>query len=175
MPLTGQLQGYVSLTDTGTVTAPDLGTLTGPAHTILLQPQSNYAAGTGAAAADVLWQDINTLAASANTDVDLSGALTRATGGTSVFAKVSGLYIAADAANTNDVLVGAAATNPWATWLNATGTLRFRPGAWMVFGVGDLDTTRYAVTATTADLLRFANSGAGTSVTYRVAIIGTSV
>jgi hypothetical protein len=40
--------------------------------------------------------------------------------------------------------------------------------------VGTADATAYAVTATTADLLKVANSSSGTGVTYDIAVIGTS-
>jgi hypothetical protein len=36
------------------------------------------------------------------------------------------------------------------------------------------DAAGYAVTATTADILRVTNGGAGTSVVYEIVILGTS-
>jgi len=62
----------------------------------------------------------------------------------------------------------------WVTLLGATHTLTLRPGAFVAVGTGAADATGYAVTATTADLLKIANSGAGTSVTYDIHIIGAS-
>ena len=109
MPLTAQLQAVVGASDIATATAPDVGTLAPTTHTVAVQKVLDLAAGTRAGQVDVLYQDTNTLAASANTDLDLSGALAPAIGGTSVFVKVKGLVLLADAANTNDVLVGAAA------------------------------------------------------------------
>ncbi len=176
MPLTAQLQAVVGASDIATVTAPDVGTVAPTTHTVAVQKVLDLAAGTGAGQVDVLYQDTNTLAASANTDIDLSGALARAIGGTAVFARVRGLYIAASAANTNNVIVGAAATNPWITLIGtATGTLILRPGAWILAGVGSADATGWAVTAGTGDLLRIANSGAGTTVDYTIVVVGTSV
>jgi len=40
---------------------------------------------------------------------------------------------------------------------------------------GAADATTYAVTAGTGDLLKVANSAGGTSVTYDIVIIGSSV
>jgi hypothetical protein len=174
MPLTSQLQAYVSATQTAAAGAPDLGALSQATHTLTVSKVLDLASGTGAGAADVLYSDTNTLAASANTDIDLAGALANAIGGTSVFVRVKGLYVAASAANTNNVVVGNATTNAWATLLGATHTLTLRPGAWVLLGTGSADATGYAVTAGTGDLLRIANSGAGTSVSYDIAIIGAS-
>mgnify|MGYP000184442162 CR=1 FL=1 len=45
----------------------------------------------------------------------------------------------------------------------------------MLVMAGAADATGYTVTATTADLLRIANSGAGTTVDYTIVVVGTSV
>jgi len=175
MPLTAQLQAVINATDIATVTTPDVGSLTPATHSLATQKVLDLAAGTGAGAVDVLYQDTNTLAASGNIDIDLSGALARAIGGTAVFARVRGIYIAAAAGNTNNVVVGAAATNQWITFLGTTtGTIILRPGAWVLAGVGSADTTGWAVTAGTGDLLRITNSAAGTTVDYTIVIVGAS-
>lgn len=131
--------------------------------------------GTGAGQADRLWAPApRTLAASASEDHDLSGVLTDAFGAALSFARIKMIYVAASATNTNNVVIGADATAPWATLLNTTGTLTLRPGAFVLAGVGSADATGYVVTATTADILQVANSAGGTSVTYEIAIIGAS-
>lgn len=175
MPLTARLQGSFAATQTGASSAIDLGTVTPATAVVARTGDLVLADGTGAGLSDVLYQDTNTLAASATIDIDLAGALAGALGGTAVFARVKGLYIAAAAANTNNVVVGAAATNAWATLFNATGTLTLRPGAWVLLGTGGADATGWAVTGGTGDLLRLTNGAAGTTVTYDIAIIGTSV
>lgn len=129
--------------------------------------------GTGAGKADRIFSDRRTLAASATEDLDLAGVLLDAFGSAITFVRVKGLIIAAAAANVNNVVVGAA-TNPWATLLSATGTVTLRPGAFFAVGTGVADATGYAVTASTGDLLKVANSAAGTSVTYDIHIIGAS-
>lgn len=175
MPLTAQLQAVINATDIATATTPDVGNLTPATHSLATQKVLDLTAGTGAGAVDVLYQDTNTLAASANIDIDLSGSLARAIGGTAVFARVRGIYIAADAANTNNVVVGAAAATQWLSLIGtATGTIILRPGSWFLAGVGSADTTAWAVGAGASDLLRIANSGAGTSVTYTIVIVGAS-
>ncbi|MEU1141783.1 hypothetical protein ABZ392_33745 [Streptomyces sp. NPDC005885] len=130
--------------------------------------------GTGAGKADKLWADRRTLAASATEDLDLAGVLLDAYGAAVTFARIKGLVIAASKDNTNNVIVGAAASAPWITLLGATHTLTLRPGAFVAVGTGLADATGYAVTATTADLLKIANSGGTTGVTYDIHIIGCS-
>lgn len=134
----------------------------------------SLASGTGAGQADRLFSDRRTLAASATEDLDLAGVLLDAFGSTITFARVKGLVIAAAAGNSNNVVVGNASSNAWATLLGATHTLTLRPGAFVAVGTGAADATGYAVTASTGDLLKVANSGAGSSVTYDIHIIGCS-
>ena len=90
------------------------------------------------------------------------------------FVRVKGLFIKAASANTNNVVIGAATSNQWATLLNTTGTLTLRPGASLAVVAGGADATAYAVTASTGDLLKVASSAAGSSVSYDICIIGAS-
>lgn len=129
--------------------------------------------GTAVGQADRIFTDTRTLAASANEDLDLAGVLLDAFGATVTFARVKALVVAADAANTNNVVVGNAAANGFISWVGAaTHTVTVRPGG--VLALVAPDVTAYTVTAATADLLRITNSGAGTSVTYSIVLIGAS-
>ncbi|MFD0347335.1 hypothetical protein ACFQ0M_17265 [Kitasatospora aburaviensis] len=132
------------------------------------------AAGTGAGQADRLWTATRTIAASSNEDLDLNGtALTDALGAAVAMARIKGLIVAASSANTNNVVVGGAASNGFITWVgSATDKVSVRPGG--VLALFCTDATGYAVTAATGDLLRVANSGSGTSVTYDITVIGCS-
>ncbi len=135
--------------------------------------QINLDNGTGANAADRLWLDSNTLGASANTDVDLAGNLTDALGQALTFARVKAIFVRAASGNTNNVVIGGAAANQFVGPFGAaTHTLSVKPGG--LFAAVAPDATGWAVTAGTGDLLRFANSGAGSSVTYDVMIVGAS-
>lgn len=133
------------------------------------------ATGTGAGQADRVWHDQRTLSASATEDLDLAGSLTDAFGDAVTFAKIKALIVSAAAGNTNNVLVGGVAAG-LSTIIQpqTTGLVVVRPGATFAVIAGVADSTGYAVTATTADLLHLANSSSGTSVTYDVIIIGTS-
>lgn len=169
MPLSG-IQLAVSATATLT-SALDLGTGSAPQA---LSRSMSLLSGTAAGQADRVFSDRRTLAASATEDLDLAGVLLDAFGAAITFARIKGLVIAAATTNTNNVVVGAAASNPWATLLSATGTVTLRPGAFIAVGTGTTDATGYAVTAGTADLLKVANSAGSTSVTYDIHIIGAS-
>lgn len=129
--------------------------------------------GTGLNAADKLYADTNTLAASANVDVDLAGGLTDALGAALTFARVKALFLQASLSNANNVVIGGAASNQFVGPFGAAAhTFAVKPGGFM--GWVAPDATGWPVTAGTGDLLRIANSGAGTSVTYNVVIIGAS-
>lgn len=168
MALTSRLSFALASTLTGTHDfAP-------PGSVLSLAGQIDLSSGTAAGQADKVFADQRTLAASATEDLDLAGSLADAFGATITFVKVKALLVRAAVGNTNNVVVGAAASNPWATLLNSTGTVALRPGAGFLAWAGAADATGYAVTASTGDLLKIANSAAGTSVTYDVAVIGTS-
>jgi hypothetical protein len=130
--------------------------------------------GTAAGQADKLYYAKRTIAPSANDDLDLAGVLLDAFGTAITFVRVKGLVVSAVAANTNNVIVGAAASAQWVTLLNATGTITLRPGSTFAAFAGVADATGWAVTATTGDLLRVTNGAAGTSVDYEIVIVGAS-
>jgi hypothetical protein len=134
----------------------------------------SFTDGAGAGQANVVWSDTRTINASSNDDLDLAGSLTNALGST-VFAKVKSLTVVAAEGNTNNVVVGGAASNTWiGPFADATDKVVVRPGGVYAISVGDADLNAYAVTAATGDILRIANSGAGTTVTYDIVIIGTA-
>jgi len=128
--------------------------------------------GTGASQADKLFSDQRTIAPSGNDDLDLAGVLVDPLGGTITMARIKGLIVVAAAANTNTVVMGLG-SNPITTILGGTTpTLTIRPGGFMALFAPDA--VAYVVTAATADILRFANSGAGTVVNYDIIIFGSS-
>lgn len=154
--------------------ASSAGSLTTLGAPVDLAQQVVLASGTGAGKADKIYVAQRTLAASASEDLDLSGVLADPFGATLTFARIKAIWVRAAAGNSNNVVVGAASGSPWTGLLTATGTLTVRPGTTISVAAGVADATAYVVTASTADLLKVANSGAGSSITYDIAILGTS-
>ena len=169
MPLSGTVLAVSAFAELTQVL--DLGTGRAPQS---LTRAMSLASGTGAGKADRVWSDQRQLAASGTEDIDLAGTLLDAFGATVSFARIKGLVIAAAAGNTNNVVIGNASSNAWTALLGATGTAIIRPGAFLAVGTGVADAVGYSVTAGTGDLLKVANSGPGSSVTYDIHIIGVS-
>ena len=167
------LRAYGLATDT--TPSNDLGI--GTPGSILVDQLTDFSLtdGAGVGAANVLFSDTRTLAASATEDLDLSGtALQDVLGANVALARIKGIYVAAAAGNTNNVVIGASASAQWSTLLNTTGTITLRPGDKFLAVSGPANTTGWPVTATTADLLKVANSSGGSSVSYDIVIIGAN-
>lgn len=131
-----------------------------------------YSDGTGAGAADRIFTDQRTLAASATENIDLSGALTDAFGATITMARVKAIIITAASTNTNDVQVTRPASNGVPIFMAAGDGIALKNGS--IFAWADPGATGVAVTAGTGDLLTITNSGPGSSVTYNITVIGAS-
>jgi len=167
MALTTEL--YLKLTGNLTGTA-DLVT---PSAALLLANFTTMTSGTGDHAADLMWSDTRTLTASSTEDLDLAGSLSPHVGtGTLTFARIKLLYVAAAAANTNNVNVIRPASNGVPLFLAAGDGIPVKPDGKFIWVAPDA--TGVAVTASTGDLITFTNSSSGTSVTYDVVIIGAS-
>lgn len=148
----------------------------GDLATALDRLEKNYSLaltdGTGANQAKNHWHDQRTLAASASESLDLAGGLTNLLGEVLTFTKIKAIFIFAATANTNNVEVGGAAANAFPLFKDATDIYPAPPGG--IFLVTFPDANGKAVTAGTGDLLKIANSGAGTGVTYDIVIVGTT-
>jgi hypothetical protein len=121
---------------------------------------------------DVLFSDSRTIAASSNDDLDLRGSLSDALGATVNAAEIVAIYVEAVSGNINNVVVGGAPSNAFVGPFGAaTHTIAIQPGQCF------LSTCKngWAVTAGTGDILRIANSGAGSSVTYNIFILGRTI
>lgn len=148
------------------------GDLAIPSINVKISDVVSFKSGTDAVTkADVLWSDTRTLAASASESLDLRGSLVDAFGASVNPAEIVAIYVKAKSTNTNDVVIGNAASNGFAGPLSATGTLTLKAGEFVLLS----SQAGWAVTAGTGDLLKVANSAAGTSVTYSIMIIGRSV
>lgn len=133
-----------------------------------------FSDGTGANQAQQVFADIRTLTASSTEDLDINGTSLQDGFGTNVaLTKVRAIIVVAAAANTNDVVVGGAATNGFISPFGAaTDKVKVQPGGMFAL-VNGATSGGYAAVAATADLLRIGNGGAGTSVDYTIIIIGS--
>lgn len=146
----------------------DVGSIGYP---VKFSPNYIFTDGTGANQAKRVFTDTRTIAASANEDLDLAGGLNDAFGAALTFTKIKALIVKADAANVNDVVVGGAASAQVASIFgNVADNINVKPGGLLMLVAPDVN--GYAITATSADLLRIANSGSGSSVTYTIVIVG---
>lgn len=152
----------------------ELTGVSGKAETSVKVPAASPAVianGTGAQQADVVYSATRTLAASANESLDLAGALENPVGGAAVFAKVKSLFIKAAPENTNNVIVGNVTNGVVLGFGAASQSWSIPPGGAIMVSA---PAGGWTITADTADLLKVANSGGSTSVTYDIVIVGTS-
>lgn len=166
MALTSRITAQIDATESGTL---DLGSKQAKISAAIAIA---LATGTGNDQADMIFTDTRTLAASASEDLDLAGSLVGAFGNTLTFVKIKAILVIADSGNTNNVVVGGAASAQFVGPFGAANdTIAVQPGGVFMIAVPD---TGWTVTATSADLLKIANSGGTTGVTYKIVLIGTS-
>jgi len=140
--------------------------------TINLKRRISLLTGVAVSQADQVFSDTRTLAASGTEDLDLAGGLSDPFGAALTFVKVKAIILLPATGNTNDVLLGGAASNGFVgPFADATDKVKGGPGGAIVLVAPKAGWT---VTAATGDLLKVANSSSGTPVTYDIVIVGTS-
>jgi hypothetical protein len=138
-----------------------------------LKAEIDFTTGSGASQADRTFVDVRTLAASASESLDLNGVLLNAFGDVINALRIKGILIMADKGNTNDVVFGGAGTDSIAGLFGSnTDTLHIQPGAFIMIATPTAG--GYGVTAGTGDLLKVANGGSGTPVTYTIGLVGAA-
>lgn len=161
--------GSLKITASGTLAKDtDLASLT---QVLNYSQTYTLANGTSADQANMMWADTRTLTASSSENLDVYGGLTNAFGDTISFTRLKGIIIFAAATNTNNVLLGGDSASVASIFSNINDIAIIRPGGFLA--LCSPDATGYAVTATTADILKVANSAGTTSVTYDIILIGT--
>lgn len=169
MSVVGLIAARVAMTLSS---ALDLGTA---ACKQVLDFTAELASGTGDSQVDRLFSDERTITASSSENLDLAGSLADALGATITMVELAGLIVTADATNTNNVVLGNG-TNPLIGGpFGAAGanTIAIPPGGVFQW-FAPKDGQGVAVTASTGDILKVANSGAGTSVKYKIVLFGRS-
>lgn len=134
----------------------------------------SFANGTLANQFDQLYCNQRTIASATNDDIDLNGIITDAFGAILTAVELVGVIIlnqqVSGAANTTNLTIGGG-TNPVVGYLGGTTPTvgPIKPGG--CFALMNPDSTGIAtITASTADILRVANSS-GASVTYQIALL----
>jgi len=146
------------------------GDLGNPEFRPLLEYLTQFTSGSGADQIETMWTDERTINASSSENLDLAGVLSDAFGTVLTLAEIVAIVIEADEDNVNDVVVGNHATAAVVFLGAAAHTISIKPGG--IFALAGPNAAGIAtVTPTTADMLKVANSGAGTPVTYKIAIL----
>ncbi|MFI6732115.1 hypothetical protein ACIBI9_04210 [Nonomuraea sp. NPDC050451] len=146
--------------------------LTTPTAALSVARQLVLAQGTGAGQADMIWSDTVTIAPSGTQAVDLAGTLAGPLGGTLTFARIKLVVVAAASGNTNNVNVISDGTNGPLLFIAKGDGIPVKPGG--LFFSFDPSAAGTVITPSSADLINLVNSGAGTSVTADVVIVGAS-
>lgn len=132
----------------------------------------SLASGTGLDQADRIFHDSRSISTGANDDLDLAGGLTDAFGTTLTFVKIKGIFIKNTATTAGEILNVGGGSAHFINWIGAAGDI-VKIGPDGLFVLWNPSAAGYAVTATTADILRITNAGAGTIV-YQIILVGTS-
>lgn len=149
MAVTGTISGSFSMHDRRTV-----GINTNVDVPISWSPSSAFTDGVGALQGNQIYQGSLALTAGVY-NFDLSGVLTDGFGTSVALARVKAIGFINN--GTSLMTLGNHATAAWATWLGGTSTKVVRPGGWFIDVAPDA--TGWAVTATTADILKIAGTG----------------
>jgi hypothetical protein len=122
--------------------------------------------------ADIMYSAVRTIAASGTDLLDIAGTLATPIGGILNEREVVAVYIEASASNTNDVVLGGASSNTFkGPFTTNASKLTLKPGEFLLLS----SQSGWLVAADTGDILQVANSAGGSSVNYKIIIMGRSV
>lgn len=165
------LTSRIEVKVTGTLSNPlDLAPEGSVEAKVLSQVIQDFANGTGANQANVIWSDRRTLTASTTEDLDFAGGgLTDAFGAAIAPTKIRMVLVVSASSNVQNItLFGDANSVPLLNTAATTVTLQPK-GVYLFTAPTAAGVT---VTATTGDIIQVAN-GAGVSVTYDIIVIGS--
>lgn len=160
MAVTGTISASFSMHDRRTI-----GINTNVDIPISWAPSTAFTDGVGAGQGNQIYQASLALTAAVY-NFDLSGLVTDGFGTTLAAARVKAIGFQNN--GTSTMTLGNHATAAWSTWLGATSTKTVKPGGWFIDVAPDA--TGWAVTATTADILKIA--GTGTDGFYIFLVVG---
>lgn len=172
--MTTSFSGNVKLLMNWNYQSTDLLSLVTAFNAKFTDATTEYADGESANQAEFIWADRRTVTlATTNDDIDLYGSLTDAFGETLNIKVVKTLVIYNRSTTAGeDLLVGGASSNQFDTLFDAVGTsvATVRAGGFVAFHA---PRDGYAVTSSTADVLRVQHDGSVGDITYDILVIGT--
>ena len=135
---------------------------------------NSLTAGTGAGAASKFYADEITIAGGATSNLDLAASLTDIFGNSISFSKIRLLYVevvASESSTGESVSLGGHATAACASFFGSNSdTIKVKNGG--CFQLTCKDASAYAVTATTADIIKIVNNDNSNPVVVRIGIAG---
>ena len=167
MAVTGSMALNAGISHTGTAE------LTTPVESLGALLTWAITSGTGANQMNILYTDRRTLALSTSEELDLAGGVVDRFGTTLTFSKIKFIAVLAATANGGLIQVGGASSNGFVNWVaSATDIVQVRAGGALLLVAPD--STAYAVTGGTGDLLKIANTDGAAGATYDIVIGGVS-
>lgn len=158
----GKIEARVTLTES---VAGDLST---PTAVHIWDATEARETGSGASQTRVVYSDSNTVAAGVPVTYDLRGSLLKLDGATADFATVVGFAIKNKSTTTSQNLQVGGGSNPWITWLGASGdALVIGPGGKFLI---ESPIDGYATVAATGDVLTISASSG--TIAFDLAIWG---
>lgn len=157
---------------TSILTGTSSGSSASGTSSVARKYEKKFVDGTGSGLkADQIISLSGSLAASGTTNVDVAGAVTNPLNTTVTLARVKAILVEAADTNVNDLQVSRPASNglPWIS--AASAAINLQPGGALLVTapVGG-----FTATAGTGDLITLTNGGAGTSVGYKITIVGAT-
>lgn len=147
--------------------------LAGAIETVSVGKTTGYSDGTANGQANKIFASQRRLAVSASENLDLNGGgLLDPNNAALNFATIRAIYVRANDDNTDDVIVGGAASNAFVgPFGGTTPTVAIKPGCEMLI---TNKAGGWTVTAGTGDLLKVLNGGSTVGgVGYQIILIGT--
>lgn len=126
--------------------------------------------GTAADQVNGEYLDDFSIALSSSMTIDLAGSLTDQHGNALVFTAIKAILLIADAANTNNIIIGNVINGFVGPFGAATESLSIPPGGCLL--LCNPSAAGWPVTGGTIDLIKLANSGAGSAVAGTILILG---
>ena len=161
-------------------TAVKAGDLVNEQAALNLNYSDSLADGSGTNQADLLWRDTATISSGASTTIDLLGALSGLFGETVNFASVKGIFIRnRTTAGGSNLVVGAAASNPFDSMFSAVGDSLILPA--MGTGTSDMwslvmwaPASGWTVDATNQNLKLTHDASDSNDITVDIVLVGVS-